>query len=511
MTAGRGSPEATSDSGSVVDVVDAGGVAAVVPRGGTAVESATFIAPERTLGAFDAKLAARLTAVAADIALVIDGDGVIRDLVIADPELAREPLAPLLGRRWVDTVSVDSEFKVDEMLRTTPSEGIGRWRIVNQRRADDATLTLRFMTVGAGPDGKIIALGRDLRATAALQQRLLQTQQSMERDYLRLRAAESRYRLLFDVSAEATLIVDAATNRFVEVNPAARRLVGSDSATVAGAAFAGVFEAGSRDRAGALLAAAATSATGAEPVEVRLAPTGRDCRLSATLYRQDRATYVLVRLTPVLTDVPAADDGRQILIDVLDRLPDAFVVTDKRLDILAENAAFLDLAQFARREHARGQSLRRFLGRPGIDVDLLVAHLKDEGSVRNFATIFRSQFDTVDEVEVSAVAVTGGDQPCFGFAIRAVGRRLRDNAPDAAAGRDLPRSVEQLTELVGRVSLKEIVRESTDLIERLCIEAALAHTGDNRASAAEILGLSRQSLYSKLHRHGLGNLAGGDE
>ncbi len=61
------------------------------------------------------------------------------------------------------------------------------------------------------------------------------------------------------------------------------------------------------------------------------------------------------------------------------------------------------------------------------------------------------------------------------------------------------------------MSLKEIVRESTDLIERLCIEAALAYTGDNRASAAEVLGLSRQSLYSKLHRHGLGNLSGDDE
>jgi DNA-binding protein Fis len=33
-------------------------------------------------------------------------------------------------------------------------------------------------------------------------------------------------------------------------------------------------------------------------------------------------------------------------------------------------------------------------------------------------------------------------------------------------------------------------------------------TKDNRASAAEILGLSRQSLYSKLHRFNLGNLSG---
>ncbi len=51
------------------------------------------------------------------------------------------------------------------------------------------------------------------------------------------------------------------------------------------------------------------------------------------------------------------------------------------------------------------------------------------------------------------------------------------------------------------------MRESTDLIERLCIEAALELTGDNRASAAEMLGLSRQSLYVKLRRYGLGDLA----
>jgi catechol 2,3-dioxygenase-like lactoylglutathione lyase family enzyme len=67
----------------------------------------------------------------------------------------------------------------------------------------------------------------------------------------------------------------------------------------------------------------------------------------------------------------------------------------------------------------------------------------------------------------------------------------------------LPRDASQLTELVGRVTLKDLVRETTDVIERLCIETALRLTGDNRASAAEMLGLSRQSLYSKLRRYGL--------
>jgi DNA-binding NtrC family response regulator len=68
-----------------------------------------------------------------------------------------------------------------------------------------------------------------------------------------------------------------------------------------------------------------------------------------------------------------------------------------------------------------------------------------------------------------------------------------------------------MTELVGRVSLKELVRDTTDIIERLCIEAALELTGDNRASAAEMLGLSRQGLYSKLRRYGLGDLDSDDD
>jgi DNA-binding NtrC family response regulator len=79
------------------------------------------------------------------------------------------------------------------------------------------------------------------------------------------------------------------------------------------------------------------------------------------------------------------------------------------------------------------------------------------------------------------------------------------------SGKELPRSASQMTELVGRVPLLDIVRETTDLIDQLCIEAALELTGDNRASAAEMLVLSRQSLYVKLRRFGIGDaLAEGD-
>jgi transcriptional regulator PpsR len=128
--------------------------------------------------------------------------------------------------------------------------------------------------------------------------------------------------------------------------------------------------------------------------------------------------------------------------------------------------------------------------------------------VRLFATTVRGEFGTSTDVEISAVASTTGEQPCFGFVVRNTSRRLVP--AESSSSRELPRSVEQLSELVGRVSLKDIVRETTDVIERLCIEAALELTGDIRASAAEMLGLSRQSLYVKLRRYGLGDLDSGE-
>ena len=137
---------------------------------------------------------------------------------------------------------------------------------------------------------------------------------------------------------------------------------------------------------------------------------------------------------------------------------------------------------------------------------LLKKQLKDHQNVRNFSSIVNDLNGSQEPVEISAIMIER-EQPLFGYSVRSIGRRERDLQK---SGKDFPRSVEQLTELVGRKKLKEIVRESTDLIERMCIEAALVHTSDNRASAAEILGLSRQSLYSKLHRHGLGNLSDKD-
>jgi transcriptional regulator PpsR len=185
--------------------------------------------------------------------------------------------------------------------------------------------------------------------------------------------------------------------------------------------------------------------------------------------------------------------------------PDGLVFTDPQGRILSANRAFATLAQLSGEDQARGEMLDRWLGRTGVELGVLISNLRQRGSVGLFTTGLRGEYGAVLEVEISASQVGGGDMPALAFAVRDVGRRLQA-VPDDRAPTRLARSPGELTELVGRVPMKDIVSETTDLIEQLCIETALQMTQDNRALAAQLLGLSRQSLYVKLRRYGLGDL-----
>jgi transcriptional regulator PpsR len=294
----------------------------------------------------------------------------------------------------------------------------------------------------------------------------------------------------------------------VEANPAARTLFGEAGPRTQNQQFAELF--GGEGGQSVLNLLAAVRAVGrADDVRTRLASNERELTVSASLFRQEGTVLFLVRLAPT-GDAAAAEavlpQTKSKLLKVVENAPDGFVVTDSDGRIITGNAAFIEMAQVATEEQARDQPLERWLGRPGVDLSVLLSNLRQRGSVRLFATTMRGEYGTSADVEVSAVSVMNGGKPCFGFAIRNVGHRLTTE-PRTAAGRALPRSIEHVTELIGRVALKDLVREATDVIERLCIEAALELSGDNRASAAEILGLSRQSLYVKLRRYGLGDLA----
>lgn len=477
-----------------------------------------FAQATRFLSELDADTTASLISAAADLVLVIDEGGVIRDAAFGSEELLSHGYPQWVGKTWAQTVTKDSRPKVDAMLRDLGNGKGARWRHLNHATQDGSELPLSYSVVAVPPanspstdksNGRPLALafGRDLRPQAALQQKLVAAQASMERDFWRLRHAETRYRLLFQVTSEALLIMDSGTEKLEEGNPAAHSLFGENmvrtgwsmAESLTPASYASVRQ----------LFSGLRSSGRANPLKVHFSDGRPSMTLSVSMFRQEETSHFLLRFTHMESNVGnAAGNSRQLLADVMESAPDAFVVTDMAGTILTANRAFLQLAQVSNEALVCGESLERWLGRAGVDLSVLISNLRQRDVVRLFATRMKGDYGSVADVEISAVAVTSGEQKCLGFTIREIGLRL---GSEAKPSKELPRSTDEMTELVGRVPLKDIVRETTDLIEQLCIQAALNLTGDNRASAAEMLGLSRQSLYVKLRRFGMGDLAGESE
>ncbi|MCR9270331.1 MAG: transcriptional regulator PpsR [Hyphomonadaceae bacterium] len=458
-------------------------------------ERAGFQAPAEYLQDLSVDRVAELIGAAADIALVVE-KGIVKDVALAHSSLiANGYQETWLDKPWIETVTIESRPKIEALLRNDSEDPA--WRQVNHISKSALDVPVQYTTVPVAGDDRILALGRDLSEISLLQQRLITAHQDLERDYSRMRMAEGRYRLLFNTSSEAIIIVNAEDWKIEEANLSAEQMIERAHTDLVGKPISDAFKSSSTGRLNTLIASAATRGVSSEP-DLSL-QSGKKVSLTASAFAESDHKRVILRLSDVDTGQASAQDN-PALDKMIDHLPDGLVIADGDQRILRVNETFAQSAQLSSAQDAKGAPLSSYLGRSPTDINVLYSTLKKNGLVRNFATITRDRFGSEDKVEVSAVSAPTQSGTVYAFSVRSVSRRLTQTP---RLDEKLPSATTDFTELVGRVPLKDIVNESTILIERLCIEAALKISANNRASAAEMLGLSRQGLYSKLKRVGL--------
>ena len=422
----------------------------------------------------------------------------MQSIAFGNPDLRSPSLESWVGKNWLDVVTSESRPKIQALLQDANETSLSRFRQINVPSPGSADLPLLCATLKVGSTGQIIALARDLREISLLQQRLVDAQQAIERDYTRLRQLETRYRVLFEMASEAVIVLDANTFKVIEANPRAADLLGDSVKKLSGRLLMDYLTKGDRIQVQSLLSKVAYTSTVAELNTSIL--SGQEVYLSAAPFRNENQSLILVTLKRSGELVDRHDSNAQsLVIQALEKAPDGFIVTNSAGKILTANQAFLRLIMSDKLEQILNEPLDRWLERSSVDLRVMLSNLHEKGSIKLFATSIRDSFGTLHPVEISAVSVPY-PHACLGFTIREVGSRIRSKIQPEES---ITRSSEELTQLVGRLPLKEIINETTDLIEQLCIKAALDLTRGNRVSASEMLGLSRQSLYIKLRKYDL--------
>ncbi len=458
------------------------------------------------LSAWAPELARTFAALSSDIALVIDTDGVIRTVAQGQTEPIAAAAHAWVGQSWIDTVSADTRGKIEKLLREASSQGVARRREVNHLLDQGASIPVAYTAIRLGEHGPVLAVGRDMRAIAAIQERFIETQQDMERGYWSVRQAEARYRLLFQVATDAVMVIDPETLLILDANPAAGALFSSTGEPLIGKHATVGFAHVSRSAVNELLVSARVSGQSGE-IRARLLGSVAMTSVAATSFRADDTMRLLVRVRAadqpvahaVVKESHGAASAGQTMSALEDSANDAAAVTDSSGRILLANPAFLQLVRVGREDEAKGRPLVDWLGTPERPADELIPRVRRQGVVGSFAATIRTPAGHGEHVEVSATLLTEGDQECIGFTLR------RTGAGEPAVSAPAPVLTAHLTRLVdriGQLSLPGLVQEAAALAEAHFIQLALERTGGDADAAAALLGIDRSRLSRTGHGAG---------
>ena len=437
-----------------------------------------------------------------DVTLYLDSSGVICQAALSSA-IADEGIQEWVGRPWSETIDPLGVEALRGMIEDARARGVSAFLQVNQLFPSGRSLPIEYTAVRpAGQDG-LVAIGRGLQAVAELQSRLVEAQQAMERDYWKLREVETRYRLLFKSSTDAVLLLRASNLAILELNPAAALALSlpvQRIASMSGREFPPLLIPAEREGLQQMLRQVAEQGH-APDILLHLGREGLCWIVHASLLSSESGAIFLIQLSPVKTDRLdlGQHGGAPSISELIERMPDGFVVIDRVGLIVRANQGCLDLMQMPTESSVIHEALGRWLGRPGADLTVLLASVQRLGGVRLFSTVLRGELGSETDVELSAAGNLDSNPEFVGVLIRDIGRRLTRQESSSGRGERLG----GLNAEIGKQSLRAMVEDAVGFVERHYIEEALAMTAGNRTATAELLGLSRQSLYVKLNRYGL--------
>jgi transcriptional regulator PpsR len=418
-----------------------------------------------------------------DITLLVDMEGVIREATLSG-SLAERGVEAWLGRPWTETVADAGEDKVRRMVEDARSSGISAFRQVTQRLPSGREVPVEYTTVMLGGRSGLLAIGKNLQAVAELQSRLIAAQQAMERDYWKLRDVETRYRLLFHTSTEPVLLIRANDFRLADANPAAVEALGISlkrQDSLAGRDF--LEEAPREDRDSLQAMLQRVREQGKAPGIVMHFGKERKAWLArASVLTAEAGQVFLVQLCPVGAQPPFfAEPDAPSVEELIERLPDGFIVINREGVIRRANQTFLDMVEVGAKGSVLGERLGRWLWRPGADLAVLLATVQRQGYVRLFSTGLRGELGSEIEVEISAAGGGDDDGRHIALLLRDVTRRLN---PVADPNR-LMTALGPIAEQIGKTSLRKLVGDTVEIVERHYVRAALDLAGGNRTAAPD--------------------------
>ena len=435
-----------------------------------------------------------------DINIVIDNSGYI--LQINVPK--ESPVANL--KNWTskninDYLTIESKEKLDSQITSLSdiSQTVTKWFELNHTSLETGEFPVRYKGFNIPKTKHILLVGNDLSHVAEIQKKFVNSQLALEREYTKYRSFETKYKALVEFTTDPIVLVNGLNGSIVDINQYGYSIFNLKRDKLLGQNIEKFFD--WTDNKSLLEVLKSDAVTNSQrTLSLNSSKKSTTVIIKSAIFRAENDLCLMLKFIPVNKNTTPREEFPTVLRKFFENTRDGIVFTDKSGIIKHVNNSFLSLCNTGSDQLILERSFSDFLARGIVDLKVLIEAALDNGTTMPFTTQLISAYEIKIDIEITGTKASNEYGTFICFLISYKPNAITQNTNDVVVSEQ---ATQKIMKLVGSAPLKELVADTNDIVEKICIETALKMTKNNRVATAEMLNLSRQSLYVKLRKYNL--------
>ena len=433
-----------------------------------------------------------------DINIILDTRGKILQIRTPAGSILKN-LNSWINKNIYDFLTIESKEKLNFHLTSLSdlSQSCTKWFELNHISENTGEFPVKYKGFKAVDKKNVILIGNDLSLVAEIQKKFVNSQLALEREYSRYRSFETKYKALIEFSEEPLFLLDGVTGKILNLNDSAAKIINEKRDKLVGKSLSKFFNFKNDNEFIELLKSD-------EIVKNYNSNKNIKSKFQSSIFRAENEVCIIVRLQKENEVKVKENELNNILSKFYDNTRYGIVFTDSIGTIKHVNDSFISLCKIENQQLLIERPFSDFLARGIIDMKVLIEATLENGSTMPFKTQLISNYDIKTEIEITSTktSINFVDYICF-----LISHRPNESEPETENNINenvvSEKATKKIMKLVGSAPLKDLVADTSDIVEKICIETALKMTKNNRVATAEMLNLSRQSLYVKLRKYNL--------
>ena len=428
-----------------------------------------------------------------DIYIVLDLEGTIHDLSCSENLAINTIFSKYKNKKIFCFLTEESIPKVKKNLKNffenkgDISKSIEINHLHNNKK-DNFAVSYKFKKIS---ENFLIMVGYDLQETAQLQRKLVNSQLLIEKEFEKYKEFDTKYRILMDQTNEAIVIFEKDSGTIIDLNNNAKKVLKIETKNKIKLNFFKLFKNKKNKK---IKNQIGVHAKNSSELITKTRKNNKKITLKPILFRSGNELIVLCKVhsNQSLKKVPVKFSNNATKL--YDTCPDGILFITEKGIITEANKSFLEICNITTSNDLIGNNLSSYFKNGINDLKIILEETLKNKKLKKYQTILLTSQGMSFKAGIATCLIQDPKKKIIGMTIR---------VENVSQEKEKDRNSDNLMSLVGSAPLKSLVAESSEVVEKICIETALKITRNNRVAAADLLEISRQSLYVKLEKYNL--------